>query len=163
MYYRIVDRIRRLGLPLSRLKWFLEGYREGDGVHSGEHLRAGVRHEFSTVSAELKDDLVVAFARFGLLASVGRYTSTLKQRTGDREYPFWRLTLCNVSPWSPLEWDRGVRQKLQARRSGDLVWAVIKGIREVEPTSRLMLKPSGASPIAITSAPSSKSACGAAL
>ncbi len=24
-----------LGLPLSRLKWFLEGYREGDGVHSG--------------------------------------------------------------------------------------------------------------------------------
>jgi UDP-glucuronate decarboxylase len=24
-----------LGLPLSRLKWFIEGYREGDGVHSG--------------------------------------------------------------------------------------------------------------------------------
>jgi nucleoside-diphosphate-sugar epimerase/intein/homing endonuclease len=123
-----------LGLPLSRLKWFLEGYREGDGVHSGKHLKAGVRHEFSTVSDELKDDLVVAFARFGLVPSVGRYTSTLKQRTGDRRYPFWRLTLCNVSPWSPLEWDQGVQQKLQSRRTGDLVWAAVKEIREIEPT-----------------------------
>src|SRR5262249_47426653 len=122
-----------LGLPLNRLKWFLEGYREGDGVHSGQHLKAGVRHQFSTVSNELKDDLVVAFARFGLLPSVGRYTTTFKQRTGDRRYPFWRLTLCNVAPWSPLEWDRGVHQTLQSRRTGDLVWAVVKEIREIEP------------------------------
>src|SRR5581483_704003 len=40
-----------LGLPLSRLKWFLEGYREGDGVHSGAKLN-GKRHEFSTVHEE---------------------------------------------------------------------------------------------------------------
>jgi hypothetical protein len=124
-----------LGLPLSRLKWFLEGYREGDGVHSGEKLRLAVRHEFSTVSAELKDDLVVAFARFGLVASVGRYESTFRRRTGERRYPFWRLTLCNVSPWSPLDWDQGVEQRLNARRSGDLVWAQITDIVEIEPTS----------------------------
>jgi hypothetical protein len=124
-----------LGLPLSRLKWFLEGYREGDGLHSGQHFETGLRHEFSTVSDELKDDLVVAFARFGLLPSVGRYATTFKQRTGDRRYPFWRLTLCNVSPWSPLDWDQGVRQKLQSRRTGDLVWAAVKGIREIEPTA----------------------------
>jgi hypothetical protein len=123
-----------LGLPLSRLKWFLEGYREGDGVHSGMTFHAGIRHEFSTVSDELKDDLIVAFARFGLVASVGRYETTLKPRTGDRKYPFWRLTLCNVEPWSPLEWDRGVQQRLQSRRSGDLVWAAVKQIREIEPT-----------------------------
>jgi nucleoside-diphosphate-sugar epimerase len=124
-----------LGLPLSRLKWFLEGYREGDGVHSGEKLRLAVRHEFSTVSAELKDDLVVAFARFGLVPSVGRYESTFRQKTGERRYPFWRLTLCNVSPWSPLDWDHGVEQRLNARRSGDLVWAQITDIVEIEPTS----------------------------
>ena len=35
-----------LGLPLSRLKWFIEGYREGDGVHSGLKFEAGIRHEF---------------------------------------------------------------------------------------------------------------------
>jgi Nucleoside-diphosphate-sugar epimerases len=123
-----------LGLPLSRLKWFIEGYREGDGVHSGAKFEEATMHEFSTVHDELKDDLVVAFARFGLVPSVGRYETTFKQRTGDRQYPFWRLTLQGVSPWSPLEWDQGVEQKLQARRHGDLVWAPVKQIKEVPAT-----------------------------
>src|SRR5690606_714650 len=39
-----------LGLPLRRLKWFIEGYREGDGVHSGKKLAAATLHEFSTTS-----------------------------------------------------------------------------------------------------------------
>jgi UDP-glucuronate decarboxylase len=123
-----------LGLPLPRLKWVIEGYREGDGVDSGKKLVAAKRHEFSTVHAELKDDLIVAFARFGLLPSVGRYESTFRQRTGDRRYPFWRLTLCDVQPWNPLEWDRGVDQRLNARRTGDLVWAQVRSIEEVEAT-----------------------------
>jgi UDP-glucuronate decarboxylase len=123
-----------LGLPLSRLKWFLEGYREGDGVHSGKKFVEGRRHEFSTVYDELKDDLVVAFARFGLVPSVGLYESTFRKRTGERRYPFWRLTLVHVSPWSPLDWDQGVEQKLQARCNGDLVWAPVKKIEEIEPT-----------------------------
>ncbi len=111
-----------LGLPLPRLKWFLEGYREGDGVHPGRKLARGVRHEFSTTSASLKDDLVVAFARFGLLASVERHETS------------WRLTLAHVTPWSPLGWDGGVQQRLNARRSGDLVWAAVTSIEEIEPT-----------------------------
>ena len=123
-----------LGLPLERLGWFLDGYRAGDGVHSGKKFEEGVRHEFSTVSDELKDDLVVAFARYGLVPSVGRYDTTLRRRTGDRRYPFWRLTLASVNPWSPLEWHRGVQQRLQARRSGDLVWARVRSITEIEPT-----------------------------
>jgi UDP-glucuronate decarboxylase len=123
-----------LGLPLGRLKWFIEGYREGDGVHSGEKLAVAIRHEFSCINDELKDDLIVAFARFGLVPAVGRYSTTLKSRTGERLYPFWRLTLCNVSPWSPLEWDRGVSQKLNARVTGDIVWASVTKIREVPAT-----------------------------
>ncbi|MEA2398062.1 MAG: dTDP-glucose 4,6-dehydratase [Thermoleophilaceae bacterium] len=123
-----------LGLPLSRLKWFIEGYREGDGVHSGAKLIEAVRHEFSTIHDELKDDLIVAFARFGLVPSVGGYSSTFKARTGPRRYPFWRLTLANVHPWSPLEWDRGVSQRLNARTTGDVVWAAVTEIEEIEPT-----------------------------
>jgi UDP-glucuronate decarboxylase len=123
-----------LGLPLERLKWFIEGYREGDGVHSGKHMLAG-RHQFSTVSDELKDDLIVALARFGLCPSVGRYETTFKERTGDRRYPFWRLSLSGVSPWSPLQWDLGVEQAMNARRSGDLVWAAITSIEEIKPTA----------------------------
>jgi len=123
-----------LGLPLSRLKWFLEGYREGDGVHSGAKLAAGIRHEFSTVHDELKDDLIVALARFGLVPSIGRYESTLRHKTGDRRYPFWRLTLAHVTPWSPLSWDDGVTQRLNARVHGDLVWAAVTELREIEAT-----------------------------
>jgi len=119
-----------LGLPLTRLKWFLEGYREGDGVHSGLHLDEQVRHEFSTTSTALKDDLIVAFARFGLLPSVGRYAS----RKGERSFPFWRLTLAKVSPWSPLRWDLGVTQELNARVHGDLVWATVTTIEEIAAT-----------------------------
>lgn len=123
-----------LGLPLSRLKWFIEGYREGDGVHSGKKFDEGIRHEFSTTSEELKDDLVVAFGRFGLVPSIGRYASRIRKKTGDRRSPFWRLTLPHVSPWDPLEWDRGVEQRLNARRTGDLVWAAVKEIEEVPAT-----------------------------
>jgi UDP-glucuronate decarboxylase len=123
-----------LGLPLERLKWFLEGYREGDGVHSGMRLEEGIRHAFVTTSTELKDDLIVALARFGLVPSVGHYTTRIKKKTGNRRYPFWAITLCNVSPWSPLRWDEGVSQQLNARVTGDLVWARITSIEEVEPT-----------------------------
>ncbi|HEU5211199.1 MAG TPA: GDP-mannose 4,6-dehydratase [Gaiellaceae bacterium] len=126
-----------LGLPLSRLKWFIEGYREGDGVHSGEKLLDGRRHEFSTVNDELKDDLIVALARFGIAPSVGRYETMFRQRTGDRRYPFWRLTVSAVAPWSPLEWDQGVEQTLQARVTGDIVWAPVKAIDEI-PTTALV-------------------------
>jgi intein/homing endonuclease len=124
-----------LGLPLSRLKWFIEGYREGDGVHSGKTFEAAVKHQFATVSDQLKDDLIVALARFGLVPSVRRYGSPMwTKKTGDRRYPCWALQLGNVSPWSPLEWDRGVRQRLHARVTGDLVWAAIRGIDEIPPT-----------------------------
>jgi nucleoside-diphosphate-sugar epimerase/intein/homing endonuclease len=123
-----------LGLPLDRLKWFIEGYREGDGVHSGKKLADGKRHEFSTVNDRLKDDLIVAFARFGLCPSLGRYETGIRHKTGDRPYPFWRLTLCNVAPWSPLAWDGGVEQRLNARTHGDLVWAGVREIEEVPAT-----------------------------
>ena len=123
-----------LGLPLSRLKWFIEGYRVGDGVHSGARLAEGKRHVFVTVSDELKDDLIVALARFGLVPSVGQYKTQFRKKTGDRTYPFWMLTLCNVAPWLPLKWDAGVQQKLNARSIGDLVWAPVTEIREIPAT-----------------------------
>ena len=123
-----------LGLPLSRLKWFLEGYREGDGVHSGQLMDEGIRHTFVTVSTELKDDLIVAFARFGLVPSVGRYSTRIKKKTGDRKYPYWSLSLSHVSPWNVLEWDGGVSQRLNARVTGDLVWARVTAVEEIPAT-----------------------------
>jgi UDP-glucuronate decarboxylase len=124
-----------LGLPLPRLGWFLEGYREGDGVHSGRKFDEQKRHEFSTSSEQLAADLVVAFGRFGLVPSVGRHhTRNTRTDAPDVRRPFHRLTLCDVSPWSPLDWHLGVRQRLNAVRTGDVVWAQVKEIVEVEPT-----------------------------
>jgi UDP-glucuronate decarboxylase len=122
-----------LGLPLSRLKWVIEGYREGDGVHSGTELAAN-GHRFTTTSTELKDDLVIALARFGVVPRVGSYKATFRKRTGDRRYPYWQLSTGAISPWRPLEWDRGVHQQIRARRSGDLLWARITSVTEVPPT-----------------------------
>ncbi|HLM85606.1 MAG TPA: NAD-dependent epimerase/dehydratase family protein [Solirubrobacteraceae bacterium] len=121
-----------LGMPLNRLKWFLEGYREGDGVHSG--VLFGRDHLFATVHDELKDDLIVAFARFGLLPSVRRGMTRFRKKTGDRRYPYWSLSMSNVRPWSPLDWDKGVVQSLRARVTGDLVWAAIREINEIPAT-----------------------------
>jgi nucleoside-diphosphate-sugar epimerase len=123
-----------LGLPLSRLKWFIEGYREGDGVHGGADLAEGIGHTFTTGHDELKDDLVVALARFGIVPSVGRYETPSREKTGDRREPCWLLTACNISPWSPRQWDEGVVQRLDARTTGDLVWAPIRAIEEVPAT-----------------------------
>jgi hypothetical protein len=120
-----------LGLPLARLKWFMEGYREGGGVHSGRHLDEAERHELSTTSDDIKDDLVVAFARFGLVPSIGRCTSHTDARPGTT---CWRVTLSDVAPWSMLEWDQGVTQRLDARTTGDLVWVPITDIEEVPAT-----------------------------
>jgi nucleoside-diphosphate-sugar epimerase/intein/homing endonuclease len=116
-----------LGLPLSRLKWFVEGYREGDGVHSGQ--RVGRDHQFVTTSDDLKDDLLVALARFGLVASVCHGATT-----GEKQRPFWSLSCQKVMPWSPLEWDAGVQQSLASQTTGDVVWAPIEEIREVPAT-----------------------------
>jgi UDP-glucuronate decarboxylase len=42
--------------------------------------------------------------------------------------------MSGVSPWNPLEWDRGVRQEIRARRTGDLLWASVTSISEVPAT-----------------------------
>jgi hypothetical protein len=123
-----------LGLPLERLKWFIEGYREGDGVHSGAMFEEHCKHQFTTIHPELKDDLIVALARFGLVPSIGRYESTFRKKTGDRRYPYWWLQLGHVEPWSPLKWDEDVVQRLNARTTGDIVWAKIRSIEEIEAT-----------------------------
>ena len=117
-----------LGLPKRRLGWFLEGYREGDGEHSGQKLAAQKLHSFSTTSEALRDSLVVALTRFGLVASVG--STVTAQSAGDLHM----VTVCDVSPWSPLDWHQGVTQTLQAQRYGDLVWAKVRDITEVPAT-----------------------------
>jgi UDP-glucuronate decarboxylase len=76
--------------------------------------------------------LTYLLLRFGIVASVGRYETTFKEKYGDRRFPFYRVTVCELSNFDILSWDGGVEQTLNASRIGDLVWALVKEIREVE-------------------------------
>jgi len=114
-------------LPLSRVKHFLEGFRCGDGTHSGK--KVGNELCFDTTSEWLATDLNYLLLRFGIVASFGRYETTFRQKYGDRRFPFYRLTVCELDTFDVLSWDRGVAQTLNARRTGDLVWARVKEVR----------------------------------
>ncbi|HEX7125568.1 MAG TPA: NAD-dependent epimerase/dehydratase family protein [Thermodesulfobacteriota bacterium] len=119
-------------LPLARLVHFLEGYREGDGAQA--HYPERRELTFNTVSEALATDLTLLLLRFGIVASVGKYATTFERRYGDRTFPFWRVTVCELSNFDILGWHEGVVQTLDATRSGDLVWAPVREIRPIEPT-----------------------------
>jgi nucleoside-diphosphate-sugar epimerase len=123
-------------LPLARFKHFLEGYREGDGTHSGVSL--GTRLNFVTVSKGLSQDLVYALLRFGIVASRGEYTSHIGKRdAATKTYPFYSITVGHLSNFDILTWDSGVTQRLNATRWGDLVWAKVNEITPVETTAQV--------------------------
>jgi len=44
------------------------------------------------------------------------------------------VTVCNVDDFNILNWDKGVRQVLNAKRYGDLIWATITSIEKIEST-----------------------------
>jgi hypothetical protein len=114
-------------LPLSRVKHFLEGFRCGDGTHSGK--KVGNELCFDTTSKNLATDLSYLLLRFGILACFGQYETMYRQKYGDRRFPFYRITVCALDDFNILNWDRGVKQTLNAGRIGDLVWSQVRDIR----------------------------------
>lgn len=121
-----------LQLPLSRLKYFLEGFKDGDGTHSGKKINNDLC--FDTVSKKLALQLNMLLLRFGIIASLGEYTTTFKKKYGNKKFPFYRVTICELSNFNILKWDKDVKQKLLASKNGDLVWAWIKKIKRCKST-----------------------------
>ncbi len=122
-------------LPLNRVKHFLEGFRCGDGTHSGKKI--GNELCFDTTSEQLAIDLTYLLLRFGIVASTGRYETTFKAKYGDRKFPFYRVTICEVDDFNILNWDKGVRQTLNATRVGDLVWSLVRRVKPCVLTHRV--------------------------
>jgi len=98
-------------LPLRRLKYVLEGFKDGDGTHSGKKL--GKELCFDMTSKKMADAITFLLLRFGLVASVGKYFTTFKKKYGRRKFPFYRVTICEVSTFNILKWDKRVIQKLK--------------------------------------------------
>ncbi len=116
-------------LPLSKIKHVLEGYREGDGTHSGKKI--GSELCFNTTSKNLADQLTYTLLRFGIVASVGKYNTTFRKRYENRRFPFYRITICALDNFDILSWDSKVQQTLNAKRTGDIVWSKIRSIKPV--------------------------------
>ncbi|MBO0863198.1 MAG: GDP-mannose 4,6-dehydratase [Chloracidobacterium sp.] len=116
--------------PLARVKYFLEGYREGAGTDTNYLEKSELA--FNPASEDLATDLTYLLMRFGIVASVD-YESGIS-RYPDRRYPSYNLTVCEVSNFDILTWDQGVTQRLNATRLGDLVWAMVCSVEPIEPT-----------------------------
>lgn len=122
-----------LQLPLDRLKFFLDGFKDGDGTHSGKKI--GKELCFDTTSRRLAEDLLLLLLRFGVVGSYGEYSTTFRKKYGERRFKFYRITVCEVSPYNILEWDNEVKQVLNATRTGDLVWATVREVRKCKTTA----------------------------
>lgn len=122
-----------LQLPLARLKFVLEGFREGDGNHSGKNV--GPELCFNPGSEKLAVDLTYALLRFGIVASVSRDSTSLRQKSAGRRLPFFRVTVCKLDCFDILSWDRGVRQTLHAKRTGDLIWSRVNRMQRCPATN----------------------------
>jgi UDP-glucuronate decarboxylase len=114
-------------LPLCRVKYFFDGFRCGDGTHSGK--KVGKELCFDTTSERLAIDLSYLLLRFGIVASVGKYETTYRRKYGARRFPFYRVTVCELDEFDILRWDDRVRQTLNAQRIGDLVWSRVNEVR----------------------------------
>lgn len=119
-------------LPLNRLKYVLEGFREGDGTHSGKKL--GNELCFDTANKELAEQIIMLLLRFRVIGSLGEYKTTFRKKYGERSFPFYRITICKLSSFNILNWDKRLKQTLNARIIGDLVWAKIREIKKCKVT-----------------------------
>ncbi len=119
-----------LQLPLRKLERVLEGYKDGDGTHSGKSV--GRLLDFNTSRRRMADDISLLLMRFGLVAMVKRYTTTFRRRYGARRFPFYRISLRGLSSYRIHNWHKGVKQNLTARRTGHIAWARAKKIRRMQ-------------------------------
>jgi UDP-glucuronate decarboxylase len=88
--------------------------------------------DFNTTNESLALDIVYTLLRFGIVAMVREYKTTYKEKYGNRKFPFYRISIRGLSNYNILEWDSGVNQNLNRRRTGDLVWAIVRKIRKVK-------------------------------
>ncbi len=119
-------------LPKNKLKYFLEGFKDGDGTHSGKKLNNELC--FDTKYKSLAIDLNYLLLRFGVCASFGKYYTTFKKKYKNKKFNFYRLTLCSLSNFNVLSWDKGVFQKRIATSTKDIIWGGVKSVKKIKKT-----------------------------
>ena len=136
-YTRLSPTIRHL--PLSQLKYFLLGLFHGDGIHFGktkDNVTSGryVINKFSisTASRDFAEDLVDILGRFNIVASFQSKIVNLPQYGNYNAYQVESYGLENIEPDLWNESPSKSKSYLDANRDGDLIWAHVTSIEEVE-------------------------------
>ena len=124
-----------LQLPLSKLKYFLYGWWQGDGYHNKKWKKYGIR--IITANRNYAEFLRKIFLRFGLVATtIEEISPKGKKKYWGKVVDFKKEAKCyavvvqKVDNPNILEWDKGVTQRLHAKRIGDLALVKIKNIKK---------------------------------
>lgn len=116
-------------LPLSKLKYFLEGYRRGIGAHSRKSYDGKL--DLFSRNEGLALDISYLLLRFGVLAEIRRCKTPHRKKKGVRTHPSYRIRIKNLSNYNFLDWDKGVSQDLKDERTGELLWDTVTRIRKI--------------------------------
>ena len=96
-------------LPNHLLKWFLQGYWDGDG-QTGNTNKEYNWVCFSTSSKNLVYDLIYVLARFGIVASVSTTYHKVKKDSNQKYISYDVQGFCKYSR-EPKDWDGNVGRK----------------------------------------------------
>jgi len=115
-----------------KLRHFIQGFYDGDALHSGKARVERRLFYFATASRLLAEDMIQLLLRFGVVASLqGPYQNTAR-RGGKKKYSHYRVSAYGVDPLNPIDWSEKPRQTLQTHKTGDIVWARVQSIERIE-------------------------------
>lgn len=115
-------------LPKDQLVHFLQGFWEGDGNHDAK--TTGSLLIFNSSSQKIIEKLVLILAKFGIIGSVCEFYTTAK-KGASKKYKSYRITVQGLDNYLPINLS-STTQKLQAKTTGDIAWAIVKEIEEFE-------------------------------
>lgn len=123
-----------LQLPLNRLKFFLQGFFEGDGVHKEDRLRH-YELRLCTSSLKMAEGLMFILNRFNLIPVLTHKQAKFKKKYGDRIFNAYEINAWHVDNMDIMSWDKKLPSQRTAICSfGQVALVCIKDIEETKPT-----------------------------
>ena len=119
-------------LPMNKLRRFIQGFYDGDGLHSGKSRTERSLLAFATASRLLAEDIVQLLLRFGIVASLQGPHQAAARRGEKKKYTYYRVCAYGVDPLNPIDWSEKPHQTLQTYRIGEIIWVRIQAIEKID-------------------------------
>ncbi len=119
-------------LPRDKLRHYIQGFYDGDGLHNGRTRVERRLFSFATASPLLAMDMIQLLLRFGIVASLQGPYQIAARRGEEKKYTYYRVCAYGVDPLDPVNWSEKSHQTLQTYRTGEIVWARIQAIEKTD-------------------------------